>query len=198
MKTANHTRTSAVHWARSRSTRPSQVRTGPHRLRDDDVREAVSRARASDDWRNNGSLSKGVRLPESRHKFLYERLGDHDFQLLVSALLTARFTDFVPLPLRQSDGGRDGAQSGTSQKTLIYQVKWSVNGKHKDPVTWLDATVRSEEDNLRRLAADGVRRYTLVTNIPSTGKPRTGTFDRLNSKLDAHAKAYGFEQMTCL
>lgn len=135
-------------------------------------------------------------MPESRHKFLYERLGDHDFQLLVNALLTARFTDFVPLPLRQADGGRDGLRSAAG-KTLVYQVKWSVNGKHKDPVGWLDATVRNEKDNLRRLAAEGVQRYVLVTNIPSTGRAGTGTFDRLNKKLDAHAKTFGFDEMTC-
>lgn len=144
-----------------------------------------------------GSPSEGVRLPESRHKFLYERLGDHDFQLLVNALLTARFKDFVPLPLRQSDGGRDGVLRSAPAKMLVYQVKWSVDGKHKDPVRWLDATVLGEEDNLRRLATEGVRRYALVTNVPSTGKAETGTFDRLNSKLDAHAKKFGFDEMTC-
>lgn len=137
-------------------------------------------------------------MPESRHKYLYERLGDHDFQLLVAALLTGRFADFVPLPLRQADGGRDGVLRTSSETALVYQVKWSVNGKHKDPVAWLEAVVLGEKDNLRRLAAEGVRRYTLVTNVPSTGKPKTGTFDRLNSKLDAHAKAYGLEQMSCL
>ncbi|OLF17415.1 NACHT domain-containing protein [Actinophytocola xanthii] len=136
-------------------------------------------------------------MPESRHKYLYERLGDHDFQLLVNALLTARFTDFVPLPLRQADGGRDGLRR-SSGKTLVYQVKWSANGRHRDPVGWLDATVRGEEDNLRRLATEGVKRYVLVTNVPSTGRARTGTFDQLNKKLDTHSKAFGFDEMTCL
>lgn len=49
-------------------------------------------------------------MSESRHKYLYERLGDHDFQQLVGALLSLRFPDFVPLPLRQADGGRDGVR----------------------------------------------------------------------------------------
>jgi hypothetical protein len=136
-------------------------------------------------------------LPESRHKFLYERLGDHDFQLLINALLTARFTDFVPLPLRQADGGRDGIQRVAPEQTLVYQVKWSVHGTQKNPVSWLDATVLGEEDNLKRLAKEGVRRYVLVTNVPSTGKAGTGAFDQLNSKLDAHAKRLGFEQISC-
>ena len=136
-------------------------------------------------------------MPESRFKYLYERLGDHDFQLLVSALLTHRFSDFQPLPLRQSDGGRDGVTRGSS-RSLVYQVKWSVNGQHKNPVTWLESTVTGEEDNLRRLAEEGVERYTLVTNIPSTGAPGSGTFDQLNQKLDKLANKYGFKEMSCL
>jgi hypothetical protein len=136
-------------------------------------------------------------VPESRYKYLYERLGDHDFQLLVNALLTGRFTDFVPLPLRQADGGRDGITRG-SERSLVYQVKWSVNGKEKSPVDWLDKAVIGESEKLKRLAKAGVRRYALVTNIPSTGKYDTGSFDALNTRLDEHAKEYGFEQVTCL
>ena len=33
-------------------------------------------------------------MPESRHKYLFERLGDHDFQQLVSALMVGQFPDF--------------------------------------------------------------------------------------------------------
>jgi hypothetical protein len=88
----------STHWSLRRQARPA-LRSTPSSSTDllqerpypNDVREAVSRVGASDGWRNNGSPSEGVRLPESRHKFLYERLGDHDFQLLVNALLTARF-----------------------------------------------------------------------------------------------------------
>jgi hypothetical protein len=137
-------------------------------------------------------------VPESRHKYLFERLGDHDFQQLVSALLVDQFPDFVPLPLRQADGGRDGLRGTQPGKVIVYQVKWSAEGKERDPVAWLDAAVRGESDNLRRLAAEGVRRYILVTNVASTGKPGTGTFDRLNAKLDEHAKTFGYDQMSCV
>ncbi len=133
-------------------------------------------------------------MPESRNKYLYERLGDHDFQQLIGALLTLRFPNFVPLPLRQSDGGRDGVDP---KKRIVYQVKWSVTGREKDPVSWLDAEVTGEADKIKRLAAEGTRQYILVTNVPSTGKPGTGTFDRLNAKLDAHSKELGLE-MSCL
>lgn len=136
-------------------------------------------------------------MPESRHKYLFERLGDHDFQQLVGALLADQFPGFIPMALRQGDGGRDGLRRDEAGKVLVYQVKWSVNGKEKDPVTWLDQAVRHEAGNLQRLADEGVRRYALVTNVPSTAKPEAGTFDRLNERLEAHAKAFGFSEMTC-
>lgn len=136
-------------------------------------------------------------MPESRHKYLFERLGDHDFQQLVGALLVGQFPDFTPMALRQSDGGRDGVRTVAPGSLLVYQVKWSVHGQEKDPVVWLDAAVRQERENLQRLAAEGARRYVLVTNVASTGRPKTGTFDRLNEKLDEHAKRLGLEQMSC-
>ncbi|MCD2441555.1 large ATP-binding protein [Agromyces sp. SYSU K20354] len=137
-------------------------------------------------------------MPESQHRYLYERLGDHDFQQLVSAVLAHQFPDYVPMALRQADGGRDGLRTTDISNVLVYQVKWSVNGKEKNPVSWLDQVVRNEESNLRRLAAQGVRSYVLVTNVGSTGRPGTGTFDRLNAKLEKYAKEFGYDQMVCV
>lgn len=137
-------------------------------------------------------------MPESQHKYLYERLGAQDFQQLVSALLTNNFSDYVPMALGQADGGRDGLRKDEAGRALVYQVKWSGDVKRKDPVSWLDQVVRSEADNLRRLAAEGVRRYVLVTNIASTGKAGTGTFDRLQAKLDGYAKDFGYEDVSCI
>ncbi len=101
------------------------------------------------------------------------------------------------MALRQADGGRDGILKTDPARALVYQVKWFVEGKTKDPVATLTSVVKSEEQNLRQLAKDGVRRYVLVTNVPSTGKPGTGTFDRLDKQLEAYAKDFGLEQMTC-
>ena len=55
--------------------------------------------------RTLGWSEGGGPLPESRHRYLYERLGDHDFQQLVSALLASQFPAFIPMALRQADGG---------------------------------------------------------------------------------------------
>jgi hypothetical protein len=137
-------------------------------------------------------------LPESRHKYLFERLGDHDFQQLVGALLSLQFPDFVPMALRQSDGGRDGILKADPSRVLIYQVKWSADGMLKDPVSTLDAIVAKEEKNLRRLAEQEVRRYVLVTNVRSTSKPGSGTYDSLDKELEKYAEKFGFEQMSCM
>lgn len=137
-------------------------------------------------------------MPESRNRYLYERLGDHDFQQLVNALLSAQFPNFTPMALRQADGGVDGLRKLGPSSVLVYQVKWSVSGSEKNPVSWLDAVVKKELDNLRRLSAEGVRRYALVTNVPSTAKPGSGTFVQLNKKLDEYAKELGFDEMTCI
>ncbi|WP_278258171.1 hypothetical protein [Nocardioides convexus] len=116
---------------------------------------------------------------------------------MVNALMPHAFPGYRPLPLGQSDGGRDGI-SEADGKTLVVQVKWSSTGQHKDAVSWLAGVVRGEEANLRRLAREGVRRYVLVTNVQSTGKPGTGTFDRLDDKFKQYEKEYGFESMTCI
>jgi hypothetical protein len=143
--------------------------------------------------------SEGVSpLPESRHRYLYERLGDHDFQQLVSALLASQFPDYVPMALRQTDGGIDGRRNIDPKTVLIYQVKWAASGTDKNPVSWLDAVVKKELDNLRRLAKEGVCNYVLVTNVASTAKPETGTFAQLDKKLEEYAKDLGYDQMTCI
>ncbi|MBV8348291.1 MAG: hypothetical protein JOZ49_12370, partial [Mycolicibacterium sp.] len=89
-------------------------------------------------------------MPESRHRYLYERLGDHDFQQLVSALLANQFPNYIPMALRQADGGIDGLHKVDPSTLLIYQVKWSVSGMEKNPVSWMDGVVKSELKNLRR------------------------------------------------
>lgn len=131
-------------------------------------------------------------MPDSRQKYLYERLGGNDFQLLVNALLTERFSDYVPLPLGQSDGGRDGVRRD-GKALLIYQVKWSGTGREKSPVSCLDAAVRKEDVNIRRQVASGATKYLLVTNVPSTGGPGKGTFDGLDRALAVHEKTYGIK-----
>ena len=142
-------------------------------------------------------------VPKSRYKYLYERLGPEDFQLLVNAVMPHAFPGYRPLPLGQTDGGRDGVQTLTGDM-VVFQVKWSGSGHEKDPVSWLNQVVRHEESNLKRLSREGVRRYVLVTNVGSTGAPTTGTFDRLTgsckttrrSTASKRCRAYGGSSST--
>lgn len=137
-------------------------------------------------------------MAESRHRYLFERLGDHDFQQLVNALLIREYPGYTPMALRQADGGRDGIQAADPGQIIVYQTKWSIRGTEKDPVSWLERTLRGEEKNLRRLASEGVRQYRLVTNVASTAKPRSGTYDRLEERLRLAASEFGFDEMTCV
>lgn len=80
-------------------------------------------------------------MAESEHRYLYERLGDHDFQQLVNALLVREYPGFTPMALRQSDGGRDGIQAEDPVKLVVYQTKWSLRGKEKDRSTRARQTI---------------------------------------------------------
>lgn len=137
-------------------------------------------------------------MPDSEQRYLYERLGDNDFQQLVSALMTDAFPGYIPMALRQPDGGRDGLRTDEAGKLVVYQVKWSSKGREKNPVSWLEQVVKDEADNLRRLASEGVRRYVLVTNIASTAKQQSGTHDQLQKKFNGYAKDFGYEEMSCI
>lgn len=134
-------------------------------------------------------------MPESRHKYLYERLGDQGFQLLVNALLIAQFPDYRPLPVRQSDRGRDGIRKSDGDQ-LIYQVKWSVTGSEKKSVSWLTNAIKTEDKNIKALVAEGAKQYVLVTNVASTGG-KQGSFDALDRELQSLSKTYGVE-MQCM
>lgn len=135
-------------------------------------------------------------VPESRYKYLYERLGDQGFQLLANALLIAQFPTYRPLPVRQSDQGRDGIRTDADGDLLIYQVKWSVTGREKKPVSWLTSAIKGEDKNIRALAAKGAKQYVLVTNVPSTSG-KQGSFDALDRELESLSKTYGVE-MQCM
>lgn len=76
-------------------------------------------------------------------------------------------------------------------------MKWSVTGNEKDPVAWLAAEINSESDKIKRFAREGTLKYILVTNVPSTGKDKTGTFDKLNTKLDEYSNLFGLD-MSCI
>ncbi|MYV97431.1 ATP-binding protein [Streptomyces sp. SID3343] len=124
-------------------------------------------------------------------RYLYERLGEKPFQQLCGALLAQSTPDMRCYPVGHSDGGRDAVDT-TGGRTVIYQVKWSANAV-KNPVTWLRATIKEEEANIRRLVAEGARDYYLITSVAGTAVPRKGNMDKLDAVLADLGADFGIE-----
>lgn len=125
--------------------------------------------------------------PEGR--YLYERLGEKTFQRLCNALLAHVFSDTRCYPVGHSDGGRD-ATRGDRSRLVIYQVKWTSKPQ-QSPVAWLNAAIKGEADNIRRLVKEGAEAYYLLTSIAGTAVPRRGSMDTLDVALAEHAAQFG-------
>ncbi|MYS80021.1 NACHT domain-containing protein [Embleya scabrispora] len=122
-------------------------------------------------------------------RYLYERLGEKPFQQLCNALLAQAFPNVRCYPVGHSDGGRDAVDPGGDRK-VIYQVKWSARAE-KNPAGWLEATVKAEAANIRRLVAEGADEYYLITSVAGTAVPKTGSMDVLDEALKRLSKAFG-------
>lgn len=130
--------------------------------------------------------------------YLYERLGNQRFQQLCHAVLTHLFPNVICFPVGQADGGRDarrrvqpapdGGRGGVGQ--MIYQVKWTAQGV-RQPVSWLDATIKKEATSITRLVEEGATTYVLLTNVAGTGTRTSGTMDRLDERLAEHGRQFG-------
>ncbi|MBS4754042.1 hypothetical protein KG112_14605 [Nocardioides sp. zg-ZUI104] len=137
-------------------------------------------------------------MPDDETRYLYERLDSGEFQQLVSALLANHYPDFRAFPIGQADGGRDGTLKIESPKNVIvFQDKWTKK-KEKDPVTWLKNAVEGEKENIKALAAAGVTKYMLVTNLSGTSMRDRGQMDRLDAALRTYEAQLGMLEMECI
>jgi hypothetical protein len=127
--------------------------------------------------------------PAGSGRYLYERLGEKAFQQLCNALLAHEFPDVTCMPVGQRDGGRDAVRKSAAP-LVVYQVKWASDAL-RDPVSWLNAAIKKEENNIRRLVAEGAESYYLMTSVAGTSDPRHGTIDRLDKALTRHAADLG-------
>ncbi|MET9019210.1 hypothetical protein ABZV93_04420 [Actinopolymorpha sp. NPDC004070] len=73
---------------------------------------------------------------------------------------------------------------------VVYQVKWTSKPL-RNPVAWLDATVRREADNIRRLVELGATEYYLLTSVAGTAALNRGTMDKLSERLLVHSEIFG-------
>lgn len=122
--------------------------------------------------------------------YFYEQLDPERFQHFCQALITREYPGTQCFPVGQRDGGRDAVQYETTPKGnyRLFQVKF-VRNPHKidDVHKWLVETMKGELPAIRdRLKENpGAIEYVLISNVPGTAYPGSGSIDTLNETLNA-------------
>jgi len=122
------------------------------------------------------------------------KIGPNEFENLVNFLtlkvLGGGHTGFGPGP----DGGRDGYFEGEAaypSSTTRWKGTWYIQSKFhaphlsKDPQKWLVEQVASEIKRFDSERSDRIwpDNWIIATNIDESGKPETGSFDAIKSRL---------------
>ncbi len=118
----------------------------------------------------------------------YENLSPEKFQLFCQALLAKEHPNIQCMPVAQPDGGRDAMQilfePHYNKEIGVFQVKF-VRKPHaeQDAHNWLHAVLTDELPNIRSQIPRGAKFYILITNVPGTAHPDSGSIDRVNTLL---------------
>lgn len=116
-----------------------------------------------------------------------ENLGPEKFQLLCQALVVKEFPRVQCFPVGQPDGGRDAISlysEGHGDKFMVFQVKFARHPlSETNPHKWLLAIMREESEKINKLVVQGASNYLLLTNIPGTAHPDSGSIDILNRQM---------------
>lgn len=116
----------------------------------------------------------------------YEALEDKRFQKLCQALIVAQFPAVQCLPVGEADGGRDAflVRGHPGNKDIyVFQVKFSRNPDDSRARNAISNLVKSEQENVKRLIADGVSSYYFITNVKGTASSKRGSIDKVNEFL---------------
>ena len=120
--------------------------------------------------------------------YLLENLGPERFQEICHALLSRAFPNTQCFPVGQRDGGRDAVSYSTrpgSREIIVYQVKFVRRPQaEKEPHKWLKKTVAAEASKVQALVPKGATKYYLLTNVPGTAHPESGSIDFVQRVLD--------------
>ncbi|MFD9871700.1 NACHT domain-containing protein [Streptomyces niveus] len=122
--------------------------------------------------------------------YLYEQLDPERFQQLAQALITLEYPGTQCFPVGQRDGGRDAVQMFADQhgNYRLFQVKFARNPfVIEDVHKWLVDTMKGEIPKIQGILKrnKGAIEYILVTNVPGTAFPDSGSIDTLNELLNA-------------
>jgi NACHT domain-containing protein len=119
--------------------------------------------------------------------YALENLGPERFQEVCHALLAKAFPTTQCFPVGQRDGGRDAISfihADEAEAFIVYQVKYARKPlAEKDAHQWLTQIVSEEAPKLKSLVPKGASRYYLLTNVPGTAFPDSGSIDAVQKIL---------------
>ncbi len=123
--------------------------------------------------------------------YALENLGAERFQEFCQAVLLQDHPGLRCFPVGQPDGGRDALSfhdtrdSDGRRQFAVFQVKFSRKPHaEKNPHDWLIETVKGELEKIAELVSRGATSYYLLTNVPGTAHPDTGSIDKLEALLE--------------
>ena len=118
----------------------------------------------------------------------FENLNPEKFPEFAQALLVKNFPDLQCFPVAQPDGGRDilTYEYGlSSQNFAVYQVKFVRKPlAEKDTHKWLVGIIKDDSPKIKKLIPEGAKEYILITNVPGTAHPQSGSIDQMNQLLE--------------
>jgi hypothetical protein len=124
--------------------------------------------------------------------YLFEQLGEDDFQRLCQSLLVQIFPNVQCLPLNQPDGGRDAFvithREGANKEFIVFQVKFSRNPSDIDERDAINKLITSETNKVNNLIKQGAKAYYFLTNVKGTSHFESGSIDKTNKLFSEHLK----------
>ena len=119
--------------------------------------------------------------------YQFENLGEDRFQHLCQALLIPEFSNVQCFPIRQQDGGRDAVSTywaTLESPFIVYQVKYVRRPlAESEPWKWFTEKLEAELPKIQKLIPGGAEQYILMTNVPGTAHPGSGSIDKVNTFL---------------
>ena len=114
--------------------------------------------------------------------YQFENLGPEKFQEFCQMLLARGFPKLQCFPVGQSDGGRDALAyylEGKNDEFIVFQVKYVRKPQAEQaPHKWLLGIIEEEMNKAKALIPKGAKEYYLVTNVPGTAYPESGSIEQ--------------------
>lgn len=121
-------------------------------------------------------------------EYNFENLGPDKFQEFCQALLAREYPSAQCFPVGQADGGRDALVRLPGSPTTAFQVKFVRNAMlERNQHQWLASILADEAPKIAQLAARGVTRYIVITNVRGTAGLDVGSMDQASAAMSSLA-----------